>query len=45
MKWSFDARIHRADQLSKTHPAARDLLTFYRALAIFPKPIFETLRA
>jgi len=44
MKWSFDARIHRADQLSKIHPAARDLLTFYRELAAFQKPIFETLR-
>ncbi len=38
MKWSFDARIRRADQLAKTHPAARDLLTFYRELAVFQKP-------
>ena len=45
MKWGFDARIHRADQISKTHPAARDLLTFYRELAVFQKPIFEALRA
>ena len=45
MKWSFDARIRRADQLAKTHPAARDLLTFYRELALFQKPIFDELRA
>jgi FdhE protein len=45
MRWSFDARIHRADQLAKSHPASRDLLTFYRELAVFQKPIFEKLTA
>ena len=45
MKWSFDARIHRADQLAKIYPASRELLTFYRALAVFQKPIFEKLAA
>lgn len=37
MKASLDARIARADELSKTHPGASELLAFYRQLAIFQK--------
>lgn len=45
MKWSFDARIRRAAELASRYPAAADLLAFYRELAIFQKPIFETLQS
>ena len=45
MKWSFDARIRRAAELALKYPAAGDLLTFYRELALFQKPIFEALRS
>jgi len=41
MKWSLDARIARATKLSETYPAARELLTFYRELALFQKPLFQ----
>lgn len=43
MKASLDDRIARAAELVKTHPAASDLLNFYRQLAIFQKPIYEGL--
>jgi FdhE protein len=45
MKWSFDERIQRAAELAPTHPAAAELLAFYRELALFQKPIFEALRS
>jgi len=45
MKWDFDARIRRADQLAQSHPAARDLLSFYGQLVRFQAPIFDTLRS
>lgn len=45
MKWSFDARIRRADGLAKKYPATREMLTFYRELAAFQSPIFESLQA
>jgi FdhE protein len=45
MKWSFDARIRRAAELASRYPAALDLLTFYRELAGFQKPIFEGLQS
>lgn len=45
MKWSFDQRSQRAAELTPTHPDAADLLAFYRELALFQKPIFESLRS
>jgi len=45
MKWDFDARIRRADDLAARYPAAGELLQFYGALARFQAPIFETLRS
>jgi FdhE protein len=39
MKWSLDDRIARASELAKTHPAAGDLLSFYRQLALFQKSV------
>lgn len=45
MKSSFDARIQRAADLASRYPAAADLLAFYRELALFQKPIFETLQS
>jgi FdhE protein len=45
MTWSFDARIQRAVELIPKHPAAAELLSFYRELALFQKPIFQTLQA
>jgi FdhE protein len=45
MKWSFDERIRRADELAPKQLAAKDLLAFYRELAIFQKPTFEALKA
>jgi FdhE protein len=43
--WSFEARISRAAELAKTHPAARELLTFYGKLAAFQKPVYEDLQS
>jgi FdhE protein len=43
MRASFDQRIARAAELAVTHPAAAELLNFYRELALFQKPIFEEL--
>jgi len=45
MKANFDLRIARAAELAVTHPAAAELLNFYRELARFQKPIFEELRS
>jgi FdhE protein len=45
MKASFDDRIARATELLKTNPAARELLTFYREVALYQKPVYEELRA
>jgi FdhE protein len=45
MKASLDDRIARAAELVKKHPAARDLLSFYRELALFQKPVYEELRS
>ena len=45
MKASFDARIARAEELAALHPAARDLLSFYRELVLFQMPLFEELRS
>ena len=44
MKWGFDVRARRAAELASRHPAAADLLAFYRELALFQKPIFEALQ-
>jgi FdhE protein len=43
MRASLDDRIARASFLAPTYPAARDLLTCYRKLALFQKPIFVEL--
>jgi FdhE protein len=45
MKAGFDDRISRAIELSKTFPAASELLIFYQQLARFQKTIFEELRS
>ncbi|HTR34272.1 MAG TPA: formate dehydrogenase accessory protein FdhE [Bryobacteraceae bacterium] len=45
MKWTYDTRIQRAAELIPQFPAAAELLVFYRELAAFQQPIFETLRS
>jgi FdhE protein len=45
MKPDFDERIARAGELAETWPGARDLLYFYRELALFQKPIFAELKS
>ena len=45
MKWSYEARIQRAAELIPRHPAAAEILEFYRDLASFQQPIFERLLA
>src|SRR5258708_302933 len=42
---SFDARIARATELMQTHPAASDVLCFYRELARFQKPLYNDLES
>jgi FdhE protein len=42
---SFDARSARAAELAAKYPAARELLNFYRELAIFQKSVFAELRS
>lgn len=37
----YDARIARATELAEKHPAARELLVFYRELALFQKCVFD----
>jgi FdhE protein len=44
MKASLDDRIARATKLAEIHPAARGLLSFYRELALFQKPVYEELQ-
>jgi FdhE protein len=41
--FSWDRRIARAGELSKTHAAASGLLSFYQGLAGFQKEVFEKL--
>ena len=41
MKFSYEARIARAKELAEIYPTAASLLSFYRELAEFQKPIFE----
>ena len=45
MKASHDDRIARAVELRTTYRAARDLLAFYRELALYQKPVYEELRS
>src|SRR6266478_2880090 len=45
MKASLDDRIARATELAEIHPAARGLLSFYRELALFQKPVYEELQS
>jgi len=45
VKASLDDRIARAGELATTYPAARDLLLFYREVAMFQKPVYEELRS
>jgi FdhE protein len=45
MKASLDDRIARAAALAKIHPSASSLLSFYRELALFQKPVFEGLQS
>jgi FdhE protein len=45
VKPSLDDRIARATELAATYPAARDLLSFYREVALLQKTIFKELRA
>ena len=45
MRASLDARIARAEELAKLHPAAEELLNFYRELAAFQRPIFEAMHS
>ena len=45
MKARFDDRIARAQELSKTHPAASELLNFYGQLALFQRPIYDELQS
>jgi FdhE protein len=45
MKWSFQARIRRANQLAQSHEPARELLGFYRELACLQAKVFEDVRS
>lgn len=45
MKASLDDRIARATKLAEIHPAARGLLSFYRELALFQKPVAKELQS
>jgi FdhE protein len=45
MKASLDDRIARAAELAEIHPAARGLLSFYRELALFQKPVAKELQS
>ena len=45
MKESWDARIHRADELASERTEAKELLTFYGKLLRVQKEIFEYLRS
>jgi len=45
MKYDLDHRIARATELAEAYPAAREILTFYRELALFQKSVSEDLHA
>jgi FdhE protein len=45
MKGDLDHRIARATQLAGVYPAAREILNFYRELALFQKSVSEELHA
>jgi len=45
LTYSWDRRIARAGELSRTCPAASELLIFYQQLARFQKSVFERLAA
>jgi FdhE protein len=45
MKSIFDARIARAGELADRYPAARELLLFYRDLAVFQRLVFAGLQS
>src|SRR5438128_355912 len=45
MRVTFDERIARAGELAQTCPAARDVLNFYRRLALFQKPVYEDVKS
>lgn len=45
MRWGFDARIRRAEQLAQSHEPARELLDFYRDLAGFQARIFDAVQS
>ena len=44
-EFSWDRRIVRAGELSKTHTAASELLSFYQRLAQFQKGIYQAVAA
>lgn len=43
--FSWDRRIARASELSKTHSAVSELLTFYQSLARFQKSVYQSVVA
>jgi len=45
MKGDLDRRIARAAELAEVYPAAREILSFYRELALFQKSVSEDLHA
>jgi FdhE protein len=45
MKGDLDHRIARANELTGVYPAAREILTFYRELALFQKSVSEDVHA
>jgi hypothetical protein len=45
MRSSLDDRIARATELARIHPAASEILSFYREPTLFQKPIHEELRS
>jgi FdhE protein len=45
MRGDLDRRIARATELSEVYPAAREILTFYRELALFQKSVSDELHA
>lgn len=42
MRWSYEARIARAKDLAEVYLTAASLLSFYRELAEFQKPVFDS---
>jgi FdhE protein len=45
MRATFDERAARAAELAGSCPAARNVLDFYRRVALFQKPVFEDVSA